>query len=107
MELNIEKVQIKGDRVLVKQLKFQDKIGSFHIPESVQSRKAKRRADAWRAEVVTIGDRIDFEMLRGEIKKGDVIFCAPVSLDCPAFEGGDGNKYIIITQDDILAMETN
>ena len=105
MELDIEKIQIKGDRVLVKKLAFEEKIGSFYVPESVRSRKEKRRADAWRAEVVTVGDRIDFESLRGEIKKGDVLFLAPVSLDCPAFCDEKDNHYVVITQDDILAKE--
>lgn len=103
--LNINKIAVKGDRVLVKQLHEKDKIGSFFIPESVTTRKEKRRADAWRAEIVNVGDKIDFESLKCRIKKGDILFCAPVSLDCPAFEGDDGHKYIIITQDDILAIE--
>ena len=106
MELDITKVQIKGDRVLVKKLAFEEKVGSFYVPESVRSRKEKRRADAWRAEVVAIGDRIDYEMLNGTLAKGDVLFLAPVSLDCPAFVNDKNEHFVVITQDDILAKET-
>lgn len=105
LTMNLEDIKIKGDRVLVKQLKYDDKVGKFYVPESVIARKAKRRADAWKAEVITLGDRIFFEDNHHTFAKGDIVYCAPVSLDCPSFEGVDGNRYLIITQDDLLAKE--
>ena len=105
LTMDLNKLQVRGDRVLVKQLKFEDKIGSFIIPESVRSRKENRRGDAWRAEVITLGDKCFFEDNHHKFEKGDIVFCAPVSLDCPAFEGTDGFKYIILLQEDLLAKE--
>ena len=105
--MNVKTIEIKGDRVLVKKLKFEEKIGSFIVPESVRARKEKRRGDAWRAEVVSLGDKIYFEKHHHKFKKGDIVYCAPVSLDCPAFELEDGFTYIILTQEDLLAKEIN
>jgi co-chaperonin GroES (HSP10) len=104
MDVTIEKIELRGDRILVKQLKYDEKVGSFYVPESVRSRKEKRRADAWKAEVIKLGDSVDFDMLKGTLEKGDVIYCAPVSLDCPAFETNT-DKYIIITDEDVLAKD--
>jgi co-chaperonin GroES (HSP10) len=101
----LKDLQVRGDRVLVKQLKFEEKVGTFYVPESVRTRKEKRRADAWKAEVITLGDKIYFRDGEWTFKKGDTIYCAPVSLDCPSFEGEDGAKYMIITQEDCLAVE--
>lgn len=98
-------LEVKGDRVLVKKLAFEDKIGSFYVPENVRARKEKRRKDAWRAEVISLGDKVYFQDGHHTFKKGDVIYCAPVSLDCPAFQDDNGTEYIIITQDDCLAVE--
>jgi co-chaperonin GroES (HSP10) len=106
-KMDTTKIEVKGDRVLVKQLKFTEKIGSFIVPDSVKERKLKRRADAWRAEVISLGDRVYFEPHHHTFKKGDVVYCSPVSLDCPAFEGDDGEKYIILTQEDLIAKEIN
>jgi co-chaperonin GroES (HSP10) len=103
--MKIAQLDIKGDRVLVKQLSDSDKVGSFYIPDSVAKRREKRRADAWKAEVIAIGDMIDFERLKGTLKKGDIVYCSPVSLDCPKLEGDDGCKYIIVTQEDLIAKE--
>jgi len=103
--MDITKLAVKGDRVLVRQIQFDDKIGSFIVPESVKARKGKRRADAWKAEVIALGDKLYFEEGHYTFSVGDIVYCAPVSLDCPAFEGTDGNKYIILTQEDLLAKE--
>ena len=105
MDFNIENVALKGDRILVKQIKTDDKIGTFYLPESVKARKDKRRKDAWKAEVVSLGDNVDHEMLRTVLKKGDMVYCEPVSLDCPAFEGDNDEKFIIVTDEDIIAIE--
>ena len=105
MNIELEKIDIKGDRVLVKKIAFEEKVGSFYVPESVRARKEKRRGDAWKAEVLRVGDGVDFVSLRGSLEAGDIIYCSPVSLDCPAFETESGDKLIIITQEDILAKE--
>lgn len=100
----IDKLALKGDRVLVKQLPHSEKIGSFFVPETVAFRKTKRRGDAWRAEVVTIGDTVCFEKHQYEFKKGDIVYCAPVSLDCPKMNIG-GNDYYVVLQEDLLSVE--
>jgi len=107
LTMDLKDIKIKGDRVLVKQIKFEEKIGSFVIPENVRDRKAKRRADAWKAQVVTIGDKVYFENHHWGFKEGDVVFCAPVSLDCPSFEAENGDVYKIILQEDCLAVVTD
>ena len=103
--MDITKLKIKGDRVLVKQLKFEDKIGSFIIPDSVKERKLKRRADSWRAEVISLGEKIYFEDHHHTFKKGDIVYCSPIALDCPSFDMGEEGKYIIVTQEDLIAKE--
>lgn len=101
----LDKLQIKGDRVLVKQLGYEEKVGSFYVPDSVRDRKAKRRGDAWKGEVLKVGDGVDFEVLHGSLDAGDVVYLAPVSLDCPAFETETGDKLVVVTQEDLLAKE--
>lgn len=105
MDFNIENVQVKGDRVLVKQIKDEEKKGSFYVPDSVIERKSKRRGDPWRAEVISLGDRVYFEEGHNKFKKGDIVYCTPVSLDCPVFEDDNGGRYIILLQEDLLAVE--
>jgi len=99
----IDTLVLKGDRVLVKQVKSEEKVGSFYIPESVMARREKRRRDAWKAEVCGIGDGVVFEKHQYKFKKGDIVYCSPVSLDCPSFEE-NGGQYLIITQEDLIAV---
>lgn len=101
----IDKLEVRGDRVIVKQLKFADKVGSLYVPESVISRKSKRRADSWKAEVVGIGDKVYFGENHHKFEKGSIVYCAPVALDCPSFEDNEGNRYLVILQEDLLAVE--
>ena len=101
---DIKNIQVRGDRVLVKMLEDVDKVGSFYVPESVLERKKKRRKDVWKAEVINCGDRLDYEYLKHRLAPGDIIYCAPVSLDCPKFTIGE-TTYVIITQDDLCAIE--
>ena len=104
--MDVLKLVVKGDRVLVKKLAIEERVGRFIVPDSVKAHKEKRRRDCWKAEVISLGDKVYFEEGHHKFKEGDVVFCAPVSLDCPAFEGLDGNTYIILTQEDLLAVET-
>jgi co-chaperonin GroES (HSP10) len=104
MSHNPENIKIMGDRILVKQLKYDEKVGSFYVPENVRDRKLKRRKDAWKGEVVSCGDGVSFEYLRHRLKPKDVVYLEPVSLDCPSFEY-EGHKYVIVTQMDVCATE--
>jgi len=43
MNCDIKRLDLKGDRILVKQLNDVNKVGTFYIPDSVIDRKKKRR----------------------------------------------------------------
>lgn len=103
--MDVMKLEVKGDRILVKQMPYENKVGAFYIPQSVVDRKSKRRADAWKAEVISLGDKVYFEKGHHKFTKGSIVYCAPISLDCPAFENEKGDKFMIVTQDDLLAVE--
>lgn len=105
MELDITKIALKGDRVLVKQLADSDKVGAFFVPDSVIDRKKKRRKDAWKAEVMSLGDEVSFRKSEYTFSVGDIVYITPVALDCPSFEGSDNNRYIVVRQEDLIAKE--
>ena len=105
--MDLMKMEVRGDRVLVKQCRYEDKVGAIFIPESVVDRKAKRRADAWKAIVISLGNGVRFEDGHHKFKEGDTVYCAPVSLDCPCFENEKNERFMIVTQEDLLAVEVN
>ena len=98
---------IKGDGILVRQIKDDEKTASgLYVPETVIEKRAKRRRSVWKAEVIKFGEKVDHEWLcpkRG-LKKGDIVFCDPISLDCPTFDT-KGEIYKIIKDADVMAME--
>lgn len=105
MECTIDNLALKGDRVLVRKVLTGEKIGRLYVPDTVRYRRDKRRKDAWKGEVISLGDMVDSAMLRHSLKKGDIVYCEPVSLDCPSFRQ-NGDVYVIITDEDIIGLET-
>lgn len=104
---------LRGDAVLVKQIKdCETRKSGLVVPETVIEKRAKRRRSAYMAEVVMVGNRVDHEWLNcgtkvgklEKLKKGDTVWCDPVSLDCPSFEIKE-QIYRIIRDEDLLAME--
>lgn len=107
--MNMETLELKGDRVLVLQLEEEKKRGELYLPDSVVDRMSRKRSTAWRAQVVSWGPGVDMYNLRHELKKGDKVLIAPVALDCPKFEVREGDvtkKYFIVVEEDLLGLET-
>ena len=103
---NIDDIkQLFGDRIIVKQLKDDEKTkGGVYIPETVTERRAKRRRMAYKAIVEKIGAGVSFKRLKHKLCKGDIIYVDPVTLDCPIITMGE-SRYVIIREEDILAKE--
>lgn len=101
---------IFGDRLLVKQLRVEDKIGRFYIPDVTKDKMDKGKTGVWRAEVVRLGKKVDFEDLGTEVRVGDIVHVQRVASECPKFEEKDENGdvkdiYVLILDDDLLAVE--
>lgn len=106
MELNPECIkQLKGDAVLVKELRPPEMRRGFYVPAVAADNMRKARKRSWRAEVVRFGDKVDFEAF-GAVRpgEGEVVIVSPEAKDCPGFTHGE-ETYLIVRDEDLLARE--
>ena len=86
-----------GDRILVKRLEEEDKIGSIIVPDSAKEKSQK-------AEVVAVGEGIktdEGKLVPLEVKKGDKILIGKYAgTDIKI----DGEECIIMKQEDIMGI---
>ena len=86
-----------GDRILVKRLEEEDKIGSIIVPDSAKEKSQK-------AEVVAVGEGIktdEGKLVPLEVKKGDKILIGKYAgTDIKI----DGEEYIIMKQEDVMGI---
>ena len=86
-----------GDRILVKRLEEEDKIGSIIVPDSAKEKSQK-------AEIVAVGEGIktdEGKLVPLEVKKGDKILIGKYAgTDIKI----DGEEYIIMKQEDVMGI---
>ena len=89
-----------GDRILVKRLEEEDKIGSIIVPDSAKEKSQK-------AEIVAVGEGIktdEGKLVPLEVKKGDKILIGKYAgRDIKI----DGEEYIIMKQEDVMGIFKN
>jgi len=89
-----------GDRILVKRLEEEDKIGSIIVPDSAKEKSQK-------AEIVAVGEGIktdEGKLVPLEVKKGDKILIGKYAgTDIKI----DGEEYIIMKQEDVMGIFKN
>ena len=86
-----------GDRILVKRLEDEDKVGSIIVPDTAKEKSQK-------AEVIAAGEgkkTDEGKLVSLEVKKGDKILigkyaCTDIKID--------GEEYIIMKQEDIMGI---
>jgi len=89
-----------GDRILVKRLEEDDKIGSIIVPDSVKEKSQK-------AEVIAVGEgkkTDEGKLISLEVRKGDKILIGK-------YAGTDikinGKEHIIMKQEDVMGIFKN
>ena len=86
-----------GDRILVKRLEEDDKIGSIIVPDSVKEKSQK-------AEVIAVGEgkkTDEGKLISLEVRKGDKILIGKYAgTDIKI----DGEECIIMKQEDIMGI---
>ena len=89
-----------GDRILVKRLEEEDKVGSIIVPDSAKEKSQK-------AEIVAVGEGIktdEGKLVPLEVKKGDKILIGKYAgTDIKI----DGEEYIIMKQEDVMGIFKN
>ena len=89
-----------GDRILVKRLEEDDKIGSIIVPDSAKEKSQK-------AEVIAVGERKktdEGKLISLEVRKGDKILIGKYAgTDIKI----DGEDYIIMKQEDVMGIFKN
>ena len=89
-----------GDRILVKRLEEDDKIGSIIVPDSVKEKSQK-------AEVIAVGEgkkTDEGKLISLEVKKGDKILIGKYAgTDIKI----DGEECIIMKQEDVMGIFKN
>ncbi len=89
-----------GDRILVKRLEEDDKIGSIIVPDSVKEKSQK-------AEVIAVGEgkkTDEGKLISLEVRKGDKILIGKYAgTDIKI----DGEECIIMKQEDIMGIFKN
>ena len=89
-----------GDRILVKRLEEDDKVGSIIVPDSAKEKSQK-------AEIVAVGEGIktdEGKLVPLEVKKGDKILIGKYAgTDIKI----DGEEYIIMKQEDVMGIFKN
>ena len=89
-----------ADRILVKRLEEEDKIGSIIVPDSAKEKSQK-------AEVVAVGEgkkTDEGKLISLEVKKGDKILIGKYAgTDIKI----DGEEYIIMKQEDVMGIFKN
>ena len=86
-----------GDRILVKRLEEEDKIGSIIVPDSAKEKSQK-------AEIVAVGEGIktdEGKLVPLEVKKGDKILIGKYA---GTYIKIDGEECIIMKQEDIMGI---
>ncbi len=101
--MNIEEKEIKfvkGNKILVRVEKREEKAGSLYVPENTRT---KERRGLWEAIVVKLGDKVDFEQWKPyTVCVGDKVLIDPQCQDCPTFQGADDSKLRFIRDEDIF-----
>ena len=89
-----------GDRILVKRLEEDDKIGSIIVPDSAKEKSQK-------AEVIAVGEgkkTDEGKLISLEVRKGDKILIGK-------YAGTDikinGKEHIIMKQEDVMGIFKN
>ena len=86
-----------GDRILVKRLEEEDKVGSIIVPDTAKEKSQK-------AEVVAVGEgkkTDEGKLVSLEVKKGDQILIGKYAgTDIKI----DGEEYIIMKQEDVMGI---
>ena len=89
-----------ADRILVKRLEEEDKIGSIIVPDTAKEKSQK-------AEVVAVGEgkkTDEGKLVSLEVKKGDKILIGKYAgTDIKI----DGEEYIIMKQEDVMGIFKN
>ncbi|MFH1905094.1 MAG: co-chaperone GroES [bacterium] len=89
-----------ADRILVKRLEEEDKIGSIIVPDTAKEKSQK-------AEVIAVGEgrRTDEgKLVSLEVKKGDKLLIGKYAgTDIKI----DGEEYIIMKQEDVMGIFRN
>ena len=89
-----------ADRVLVKRLEEEDRIGSIIVPDTAKEKSQK-------AEVVAVGEgkkTDEGKLVPLEVKKGDKILIGKYAgTDIKI----DGEEYIIMKQEDVMGIFKN
>ena len=89
-----------GDRILVKRLEDEDKVGSIIVPDTAKEKSQK-------AEIVDVGEGIktdEGKLVPLEVKKGDKILIGKYAgTDIKI----DGEEYIIMKQEDVMGIFKN
>ncbi|MBU0478253.1 MAG: co-chaperone GroES [bacterium] len=89
-----------ADRILVKRLEEEDKIGSIIVPDTAKEKSQK-------AEVIAVGEgrRTDEgKLVSLEVKKGDKLLIGKYAgTDIKI----DGEEYIIMKQEDVMGIFKN
>ena len=86
-----------GDRILVKRLEEEDKIGSIIVPDAAKEKSQK-------AEIIAVGEgkkTDEGKLISLEVKKGDKILIGKYAgTDIKI----DGEEYIIMKQEDVMGI---
>jgi chaperonin GroES len=89
-----------ADRILVKRLEEEDKIGSIIVPDSAKEKSEK-------AEIIAVGEgkkTDEGKLISLEVKKGDKILIGKYAgTDIKI----DGEEYIIMKQEDVMGIFKN
>ncbi len=96
--MDLSKVRPLGDRVTLRELKRQEKIGSLFIPETASDQSPARRA-----EIIAVGPGkvVDGKLIEPRVKAGDtVLFGKYVGTEVAI----DGEKIIVCREDDLLGV---
>jgi len=89
-----------GDRILVKRLEEEDKIGSIIVPDSAKEKSQK-------AKIIAVGEgkkTDEGKLISLEVRKGDKILIGKYAgTDIKI----DGEEYIIMKQEDVMGIFKN
>lgn len=105
MEVDVEKIKILNDGVLIKIVPIEEKTSKgIYVPESViESNKKKSGGKGYKGQIIKFGKGVS-EELREVVRLGDIVWLAPESIHCPRIVK-DETEYLIVREEDILAKE--
>ena len=103
-------VVLKGDRLIVRRAPLvQETTGSILIPENHRADAKMDRKQAWRAELVKVGDKVDlteFEKYGDKVSIGSYVYLDPVAIDCQHFTEGK-ETYFFVREEDVMGVEVS